>query len=501
MKPALLKNRIQHRLWEVAAADDAILSATLTGSFLDEGSFEGVSDIDFVVVVDRLNSTRFERLVSAFDRALRGELAELGYDLRINPTLGPLKFNDPATAVLHLMLYSREAHVDHAIASPFTCFDWQRSSTHCKRSLAEVFPVFNLQPHHFMSSRRSVRDYLRDFEAGVVSYRELDCAADGYTERGRTKPMTLRDRHEFAYHILRFLMQNLVKLVRRGNLALQGEQLLVEYFSIFPEREVETRRFYDQLQTKKRARDFAQPLTGLEKRLQAFIDDFERQFRQMFFTGASRHVAFRHAPTALNHGAAGDRVFLGRLDPQLESTTDATWQSLAGQLTGLSFSRTHVSPLARCRESLAELGRRTSLPEAACDDRLLEIDYGRLDGATVSAARRSHPDLFAAWQRGEDPKFPGGECTADVSRRALAFAAEHWTSKSGNSLTCTHNVVLRTLVGHVLGLSPADWHRLEVPHLAPITFTATADHGLFVDVPAEVARTMFRSFDTLAKAA
>ena len=156
----------------------------MAGSFLEEPSLEGVSDIDLVVVVERLDRQRFDRAVAAFDAALRGELAAAGYDLRINPTLGPLKFNDPATAVLHLMLYTREAHVDHAIASPFTCFDWQRSAARCKRTLAEMFPVFGLQPHHFMSSRRSVRDYLRDFDAGVVSYRELACASDGYS-RGR----------------------------------------------------------------------------------------------------------------------------------------------------------------------------------------------------------------------------------------------------------------------------------------------------------------------------
>ncbi len=216
MKPASLKTRIQDCLWKAVEEQDNILSATLAGSFLEEPSLEGVSDIDLIVVLDRLDVASFDHLLTTFDAALRDELAALGYRLQINPTLGPLKFNDPNLAVLHLMLYSRDAHVEHAIASPFTCFDWQRSVVHRKRSLADVFPVFNLQPHHFMSSRRSVRDYLRDFHAGVVSYRELDCQADGYREIARSKPMTVRDRHEFAYHILRFLMQNLVKLVRRA---------------------------------------------------------------------------------------------------------------------------------------------------------------------------------------------------------------------------------------------------------------------------------------------
>ncbi|MEX2114113.1 MAG: histidine phosphatase family protein [Pirellulales bacterium] len=501
MKPASLKARIQDRLWEVVQADGNILSATLAGSFLDEPTLEGVSDIDLIAVVDRLDADCFERTVAAFDAALREELAGLGYRLRINPTLGPLKFNEPDLAVLHLMLYSRVAHVEHAIVSPFTCFDWQRSAAHCKQSLAEVFPVFNLQPHHFMSSRRSVRDYLRDFHAGVVSYRELDCQTDGYCEVARSKPMTVRDRHEFAYHIVRFLMQNLVKLVRRANLKLRGESLLAEYFLIFPEREAETRLFFAQLQAKKRAGDFSEPLADLEARLHAFVDAFEEQFRRVFFREATRHVVFRHGPTAMNRTQRSERVFLGRSDPPLLPVEAAMLELLASHVAEVSPQAAYSSPLARCRQSLAALAGECNLPDVYCDDRLREIDYGELEGLTVSTSRSHHASLFDAWRRGEDPKFPGGESTRDVTHRALAFVQQHWLAADANSVTCTHNVVLRCLVGHVLGLPPHEWHRLEVPHLAPITFVATRAFGLFVDIPADTARTLFHDFALVSQAA
>ncbi|MGD9722735.1 MAG: histidine phosphatase family protein [Pirellulales bacterium] len=501
MNPKLLKSRVQECLWRVAEADDAILSATLAGSFVEEATLEGVSDIDLILVVDHLDRERFARWVSAFDSALRGELAACGYGLRINPTLGPLKFNDPATAVLHLMLYSRAAHVEHAIASPFTCFDWQRSTVHCKRSLAAVFPVFNLQPHHFMSARRGVREYLRDFHAHVVSYRELDCTADGYHEVKCTKAMNVRDRHEFAYHVMRFLMQNLVKLVRRANLALRGETLLGEYFLIFPEREPETRRLFKALRTMKRRGDFSEPLADLDRELPAFVDGFEAQFRRRFFTEATRHVAFRHGPTLLNRAAGQERVFLGRSDPPLAEIDAQAWQSLVEQLAEVPPAAAYTSPLLRCRQSLAAVAERCPLPALTCDERLREIDYGALEGLTVASSRATHGGLFAAWERGEDPKFPGGENSRDVAQRALAFACHHWQSAPGHSVTCTHNVVLRCLVGHVLGLEPHEWHRLEVPHLAPITFVATREHGLFVDIPTATARVMFQDFATLSKAA
>ena len=501
MNLSSLRTRIQQRLWEVAESHDGILSATLAGSFLEGQSLDCISDIDLVVVVDRLDAARFEELVSAFQTVLGRELDELGYRLRVNPTLGPLKFNEPRTAVLHLMLYSGEAHVDHAISSPFTCFDWQRSTAHCKRSLADVFPVFNLQPHHFVGSRRSVRDYLRDFHSGVVSFRELACTADGYREQARSKPMTPRDRHEFAYHILRFLMHNLVKLVRRANLALRGQALLAEYFLIFPEREAEICQFFRELQAKKLAGDFSQPIAELDRRLQEFVDTFEAQFRRTFFTEATRHVAFRHGPTALNRVVRGERVFLGRSDPPLERIDSQALQTLAALLAESQPRAAYSSPLARCRQSLAALADHHAVPEIECDERLREIDYGQLEGLTVGASRASHAGLFEAWTRGEDPKFPGGECSRDVTARALAFARDCWQPDGQNSITCTHNVVLRSLVGQVLGLPPHDWHRLEVPHLAPITFVSTRSHGLFVDLPDDVARTMFHDFASLSKAA
>jgi broad specificity phosphatase PhoE len=98
--------------------------------------------------------------------------------------------------------------------------------------------------------------------------------------------------------------------------------------------------------------------------------------------------------------------------------------------------------------------------------------------------------VFAAWGRGEDPRLPGaGESTADVLARATTFARDRWAG--GNTVTCTHNVVIRCLVGSVLGVPQDQWHRLRVPHLAPVTFVRTRGHGLFVNIPEPVERNLF----------
>ncbi|MGH8632485.1 MAG: nucleotidyltransferase domain-containing protein, partial [Burkholderiales bacterium] len=305
------KQPIMDALRSVVEHVDWILSATLTGSFLHGPGLEGISDIDFVVVVDRLNAERMERLQDSFRAALTPVLAREGLSLRINPTLGPLKFNDERTAVLHLMLYSQAAHVEHVIHSPFTCLDWQRSRILFKQSLADVYPVFGLQPHHFISARRSIQDYLRDFRASVVSYRELACDSHGYREVRREKPMTIRDRHEFAYHILRFLMQNTLKLLLRRNEAPEGELLLDQFILAFGDCGGLLRPLYRELAAKKRALDFNERLPHLDERLEEWISDYERQFRDIFITDARRHILFRHAPTAANQASNGTPRFLG----------------------------------------------------------------------------------------------------------------------------------------------------------------------------------------------
>ena len=44
-----------------------------------------------------------------------------------------------------LGFYDKKLHKDHAIKSPFTCYDWQRSKIYKGISLKKIFPVKNLQ--------------------------------------------------------------------------------------------------------------------------------------------------------------------------------------------------------------------------------------------------------------------------------------------------------------------------------------------------------------------
>lgn len=488
---AQLKEQVLDGLWAVADKHDYVRSVTVTGSFVESETLDGISDIDCVVVVDRLDAARYEALVADFDDGLRWVLARHGYEFRVNPTLGPLKFNGPRLAVLHLMLYSDAARVRHARQSPFTCLDWQRSKVYRKQSLADVYPVFGLQPRHFLGARRGVKDYLADLRDGTVSYRELVCTDADYTERKLGKPMTVRDRHEFAYHVMRFLMGNLLKLLTRTNDTPANEVILAEYFRRLPDGAATFVPFFRTLAAKKKNHDFAEPIADLEPTLEAFAAALEGQFRKTFHDTATRHVIVRHAPTGLNGGVGDGVIFQGRSDsPALPLRADDLGDAVK-VVSELNPAWVYTSPALRARQTAAAL---TDGP-LILDNRLLEIDYGKLEGMTVAQARVRFPDVFRAWADREDVRLPDGESVADVAARAQAFARGVWGTARGPTLTCTHNVVIRCLVGQTLGVPADQWHRLRVPHVAPITFIQTATDGLFVDIPEAVEAELFSAWE------
>lgn len=489
-----LKVEILAALWRVTDRTDWVLSATVAGSFLTKATLEAVSDIDVIAVVDRLDGSRFAETERRFAEELGPVVEREGLTLRVNSTLGPRKFNEPDVAVLHLMLYSPETHRLHAIRSPFTCLDWQRSTTIRKRSLTSVYPVFGLQPRHFLSARRGPKDYLRDFDRGVVSYRELVCTETACKELLREQRMSVKDRYEYAYHVQRFLMQNLLKLLWRENSPPEDAALLEGFFGAFPRGADGHADLYRELRSRKESQDFENPVASLDERLREFVADFEAQFRGIFLETARRHVVFRHAATALNGGTGDQRRFVGRTDPEVEPIPDEALSVLLETLADLPISAVYTSPLQRCRQSVEALARQRPLPAAITDLRLQEIDYGLCDGRTIADARREFDSLFAAWSRGEDPRFPGGESTADVAERIHRFANDVWDRAEGNTVACSHNVVLRVLVGEALGVPRTEWHRIQVPHLAPVTLIQTREYGRFLDLDERVESQLFAEF-------
>jgi broad specificity phosphatase PhoE len=443
------KQRIAEAILCALSPLDGLRSASIVGSFVDRESLTEISDIDTIAVFDALTPARFDSAVAAI-AALRGDaLGFPGRNVRVNATLGPLKFDDPGTVVVHLMLYDLGSHRDHVLKSPFTCLDWERSPVAIGARLRDLYPASRLGIGDFVGARRGLANYLADLQAGTLSYRRF--VPDGERMAEVVDSMVLDARHagEYACHIVRNLAVNALKLVSGENRFFDEAALAAawrEHLQVLSE----WIPFYVAIRRAKEQHAAFPPRALDETRafleaFSTFVDDLQRSSLRLTFV--------RHAPTSLNDGR-----FLGRRDPPVLEA------GIPKPLPG-AFDFVHSSPLRRAMETARALQPGV---EPVRDARLAEIDYGEAEGLDLAELRERFPHLAEAWHRGEDPQFPAGESTADVRRRLFAYL-DTFPDGGGHGLVVTHNVVMRVLVAGVLGISSSQAYRLAIAHGEPVT--------------------------------
>ena len=422
---------IFHRL----TAIPGVLSVTFVGSFCDRQELSGISDIDVVVVCESLDRATFDACSAAMACMLPALLELPTHRLHLNTTFGPLKFDQPDQIVIHLMVYDRASHRAHVLKSPFTCLDWERSPVCAGQTLAELYPVLILQPGDFLNARRSLANYTDDLRRGVLSYRRYEFTEAGVVEMLEQAQLDERLRGEYAFHIVKNLVQNYAKLVRRQNVCLTSDQLIAFWREALPG----CASFADEflrLQEAKLRRDPVFSATTVDF-AKDFMAAFQAEFAQQW--GAAQRIVFvRHAETELNDGS-----FLGQgRNPGILARPAPLSEK---------FTKVFCSPLRRTQETAQGLQ-----PEAElyADPRLAEINYGAVEGLPIKQLAARYPELVAAWGRGEDAPFPGGENTAAVEKRLQEFLASLVTEAASPILVVTHNVVVRCLLGRLLGIRP-----------------------------------------------
>jgi ribonuclease H / adenosylcobalamin/alpha-ribazole phosphatase len=421
-----------------------VKSITFTGSFVEESGLAGISDIDVVVVVRSLTQDVFTACKVAVTRVSPAVLGLADYRLVVNDTFGPLKFDQPGVVVVHLMVYDIAGHREHVLQSPFTCLDWERSTFYAGSSLRAIYPALQLQPRQFFESRRGLADYLEDIVSGTISFRRHQFNGSTRSEILEHLPLDRRHQGEYAFHIVRNLVANYLKLVSKKNQQLPEAELLDFWRTHLPA----CGQFIDwfsALRTVKHARQSGFPANTLDK-TRAFLTAFSKALAETWTQRAIRYLFVRHARTILTNGS-----FLGqRRDPSIYERPAPLDRPPRSVFT---------SPALRCRETAAAL-----VPDcpAVVDVRLHEIDYGRAEGQNLTELLQNSPEMSDGWNHGEDPPFPGGENTAAVAARLDSFLG---AQSSEPSLVVTHNVVLRCLIGAGLGLPLSTWHRIPVAHL------------------------------------
>lgn len=94
---------------------------------------------------------------------------------------------------------------------------------------------------------------------------------------------------------------------------------------------------------------------------------------------------------------------------------------------------------------------------------LREICFGEMEGMTDEDIAVKYADFKAEQRRMEqDLPYPGGECAADVVRRALPVFEEIAASGYERVAVVTHGGVIRSMTAHYLGMDLAKWRMLSV---------------------------------------
>ena len=423
-----------------------VMSVTFVGSFCDREELSGISDIDVVVVCESLDRATFDACSAAMVSMSPALLGLPNHRLYLNTTFGPLKFDQPDQVVIHLMIYDRASHRAHVLKSPFTCLDWERSPVCAGQTLAELYPVLILQPGDFLNARRSLSNYTDDLRRGVLSYRRYEFTESGVTEKLEQAQLDERLRGEYAFHIVKNLVQNYAKLIRRKNASLTTDELIAFWREALPGCAAFADEFL-RLQEAKLRREpvFSAATVDFAKNcMAAFQSDLAQRW-----DSAPRLVFVRHAQTELNDGS-----FLGQSrDPGILTPPEPLARK---------FAKVFCSPLRRTQATALALQPGAELNQ---DSRLAEINYGEVEGLPIKQLASRYPELVAAWARGEDAPFPGGENTADVLRRLREFLTSLQSESASPIFVVTHNVVVRCLIGDLLGVPMGDWHKLRVNHL------------------------------------
>ena len=104
-----------------------------------------------------------------------------------------------------------------------------------------------------------------------------------------------------------------------------------------------------------------------------------------------------------------------------------------------------------------------------------------------------YPQIIDSWEKGKDPKFPNGENNFDVIKRAKGFCLDLPKYPGRKILICTHNVVLRAIIGSCLRIPVRDWFKINIPYLELIKFIMTKDNRLYMELTPNQTKEIFKN--------
>lgn len=195
-------------------------------------------------------------------------------------------------------------------------------------------------------------------------------------------------------------------------------------------------------------------------------------------------ILLRHGRSSAN----GSGVLAGRAPKVgLDDHGRAQAQALVDRLAGVPLAALVVSPLLRCKQTLAPLAKDRGL-DRTTEPRLSEVDYGEWTGRELKKLAKE-PLWQVVQAHPSAAVFPGGEGLADVQARAVAAVREHdarISAEHGDSavwLLCSHGDVIKSVLADALGQHLDSFQRIVVDpgSLSVVRYTQTRPFVLRVN--------------------
>lgn len=174
-------------------------------------------------------------------------------------------------------------------------------------------------------------------------------------------------------------------------------------------------------------------------------------------------ILLRHGETFAN--VEGRWVGRGETELTPLGWQQAGWtaERLAREVDGLAAL--YSSPRKRALDTATVIGQALGCAPVVIDD-LREVDFGDMDGLTITEMAERDPDLYARWLDKADSGFtwPGGDRRADFFRRvAAALDALLARHESGTVIVVAHGGTIRACLAHLFPAEMGNWwtYRLD----------------------------------------
>jgi broad specificity phosphatase PhoE len=168
----------------------------------------------------------------------------------------------------------------------------------------------------------------------------------------------------------------------------------------------------------------------------------------------------------VRHGQTNWNVigrYMGWMDEALNEEGLRQAEKVADRLREWPISAVYSSPLKRAVKT-AEIAAGPHSLHVEAVEGLGEMRIGAWEGMFAGDIAARYPELWKTWRANPgDFRMPGGESLGDVGERAVkTFGRIIERSEGKMVLAVTHDVVVRMLVAHCLGVGAEIYRRLEV---------------------------------------